>query len=450
LCPLFLKIQQQKLTFADNLGMYFAAKPLSLPSAAFTLPTTQASFPQTQKLKTTICPALTPGKEKIWQNKSPTPLAARYHETAHIKTKSSVFTAHEHIIAQARAFTWKRSVRDNGYRRSDNGSPVSAQTKIELTVNKATGEIKLMNHYPNAPQRDSLIYIQGSLNVQNQVIALNVKDIGKLTKIFKSVSREAKHSLRYLMRKGLEPITFDASASADDATKRLQNLFAIENLSPSASTIMGTQATWYTTGGELFTGKIVLDEDGNIQGGSVNRPDYMSPRGTNYTLAGQSGTPVFIVLNGKTLLHWEPVKSLTESQQAAMEKLFASQEPERSRSMAEYPFMLDMALARNFGSLCFAITDNILNGDFAHDLVLVREKNGDWAVRVVDNFTGNFPTIRLKGYYTPYKNGTPSETTITYEFRGMWDLELQDQLAILIQNFSGFPGITTQEVDSSV
>ncbi|MBU0507150.1 MAG: hypothetical protein ABII18_07770 [bacterium] len=440
--------------------MYFTAKPLTLAATAFPLAFNSPINAESGTAKTTLCPALNPGMQKIWKPKARTPLATRFHEMKCDKLKTPVFTPHEHLIAQARQFSWTRSVRNNGYCTSE-GTLVNALSDIEIIIDIKTGHMTLnsdipernswQNHWKDkwkGNKQDDTIIIKGSLNFQTQALSLDVADIGRLTNLLQSVSPQAQHTLKYLIRTGLSPITFNASVTRDKASKLTQNLFALSTMAPVTPTIMGTQAMWYSTGSETFVGTLYLDDEGNIQGGNVSMPDFMNPRGTNYSRAYQNGTAISMVLHKNLLLHWEPLGPLTPSQQEAMKHIFETQKLEREKALAEYPFMLDMVLQQNLGPLCVSILDNVLHTNYTNDLVLVRNQDGEWEVKVVENFSGNYPTIRVHGTHTPRSDNPANELIITYEFRGMWDLAIQEELRILLDNLNGYYNMTVQAVDS--
>jgi len=103
---------------------------------------------------------------------------------------------------------------------------------------------------------------------------------------------------------------------------------------------------WYSVG------TLSLDAEGRIVGTSLGRPDFQSPRGTQYRRGiNIAAEEVPVILLHNTVIWQGPLGGLNPKQQSAMLALFESCASQRAKALEEDPYAVDVILGEGLGKM---------------------------------------------------------------------------------------------------
>ncbi|KAB2839172.1 hypothetical protein F9K50_08005, partial [bacterium] len=114
---------------------------------------------------------------------------------------------------------------------------------------------------------------------------------------------------------------------------------------------------WYKVG------TLSLDAEGRIVGSAMGRPDFQSPRGTQYRKGmNVGGDEVPVILYGDTVMWQGPLGGLNPKQQAAMLALFDRSAARRAELTAEDPYAVDAILGQGLGKMALDLGGIVYDG----------------------------------------------------------------------------------------
>lgn len=112
-------------------------------------------------------------------------------------------------------------------------------------------------------------------------------------------------------------------------------------------------------------GTVSMDAEGRIIGTALSRPDFQSPRGTQYRRGLSAGSEeVPVILNGNTLMWHGSIAHLNAKQQAEFLALFDQSAESRAKMEAEDPYGVDAVLGHGLGKMAMDISGLVYNGNF--------------------------------------------------------------------------------------
>lgn len=115
---------------------------------------------------------------------------------------------------------------------------------------------------------------------------------------------------------------------------------------------------WYKVG------TLSLDAEGRIVGSAMGRPDFQSPRGTQYRKGmNVGGDEVPVILYGDTVMWQGPLGGLNPKQQAAMLALFDASAARRAELMAEDAYAVDAILGQGLGKMALDLGGIVYDGN---------------------------------------------------------------------------------------
>ncbi|MCC6273866.1 MAG: hypothetical protein IT572_10405 [Deltaproteobacteria bacterium] len=114
---------------------------------------------------------------------------------------------------------------------------------------------------------------------------------------------------------------------------------------------------WYKVG------TLSLDAEGRIVGSAMGRPDFQSPRGTQYRKGmNVGGDEVPVILYGDTVVWQGPLGGLNPKQQSAMLALFDASAKRRAELQAEDAYAVDAILGQGLGKMALDLGGIVYDG----------------------------------------------------------------------------------------
>ncbi len=114
---------------------------------------------------------------------------------------------------------------------------------------------------------------------------------------------------------------------------------------------------WYQVG------TLSLDAEGRIVGSAMGRPDFQSPRGTQYRKGmNVGGDEIPVILYGDTVMWQGSLSGLNPKQQSAMLALFDASAKRRAELQAEDAYAVDAILGQGLGKMALDLGGIVYDG----------------------------------------------------------------------------------------
>ncbi|MDL1871664.1 hypothetical protein FBR05_05620 [Deltaproteobacteria bacterium PRO3] len=274
------------------------------------------------------------------------------------------------VAAQAEAS--KHTHRDSPFAAVDNAHP------FVLRLDGESGQV-----LPEGKSAKVLIEIRYQLRPDENRLVLDpetvrglqatLKDLSEGSEVVKTVVEALLDLPKYpiVLPRGARP-ALEGGAQADGAVVLPSADPAVLQFNRGALHTSDTNNAQMTVmiGGESAAvrhwykvGTLTLDAEGRIVGSAMGRPDFQSPRGTQYRKGmNVGGDEVPVILYSDTVMWQGPLGGLNPKQQSAMLALFDASAKRRAELQAEDAYAVDAILGQGLGKMALDLGGIVYDG----------------------------------------------------------------------------------------